>query len=329
METVAAAPSLNITSIGVLDGHGPQGHFAARTVASHFAAAIHSCAPQSLVNPESSLWWDYDEYSDCPRASNLRHPAALALEGQLADFTHDSAQACLEQTFSHAATSVQASPDFFIKSGCTAVLALILPGRWVGSFLHQLAASQRMPAAVGTWLCIDGVSERREGRRERKNGCFGGGTGSTSACCACCGCCLGRAALLHRLLLACLPPFAIMLLPPYRSVVAAWVGDSRAVVGTAEGNSYAAAQLTRDHTPQKLSELTRIVAAGGLVSRPATDSKGRPIGEPCWGGGGERGFEWGEGLLWCGVWGEKIDGTPARGLGAASVASSSFQAQLC
>ncbi|GAB4814164.1 hypothetical protein N2152v2_001210 [Parachlorella kessleri] len=61
---------------------------------------------------------------------------------------------------------------------------------------------------------------------------------------------------------------AVLCLILQDSVVAAWAGDSRAVVGKrAEGEWYAT-QLTQDHKPNRLSEMARIVAAGGRVSRP-------------------------------------------------------------
>lgn len=81
-----------------------------------------------------------------------------------------------------------------------------------------------------------------------------------------------RAALTRSLTLRLAPRL------PCRSVVVAWAGDSRAVVGSAEGNSYIATQLTRDHTPNKLSEMARILQAGGRVTRPATDARGFPTG---------------------------------------------------
>lgn len=72
------------------------------------------------------------------------------------------------------------------------------------------------------------------------------------------------------------------------SVVAAWAGDSRAVVGSVQsGGSYTATQLTKDHKPNNLSEMARIMAAGGKVARPSTDRSGKPVGE--WPGGGGAG----------------------------------------
>lgn len=62
--------------------------------------------------------------------------------------------------------------------------------------------------------------------------------------------------------------------------MAAWAGDSRAVVGTAVevlGGDffYAATQLTQDHKPDKLAEAERIRAAGGAVVRaPGPDGSG-------------------------------------------------------
>lgn len=63
-------------------------------------------------------------------------------------------------------------------------------------------------------------------------------------------------------------------------VVAAWAGDSRAVVGVrdAEGKGYTTHPLTTDHKPDSPAELARIAAAGGRVDRLATDAHGNPIG---------------------------------------------------
>lgn len=76
--------------------------------------------------------------------------------------------------------------------------------------------------------------------------------------------------------------------PFFCSVVAAWVGDSRAVVGHAcpsAPGGYAATPLTQDHKPEVLSETARILEAGGRVARPRTDPQGNPVGEE----GGEEG----------------------------------------
>ncbi len=64
-------------------------------------------------------------------------------------------------------------------------------------------------------------------------------------------------------------------------IVAAWAGDSRAVVGVrgSSGKGYQAHQLTADHKPESPSELARIAAAGGRVDRVATDAQGNPMGE--------------------------------------------------
>ena len=66
-----------------------------------------------------------------------------------------------------------------------------------------------------------------------------------------------------------------------RRIVAAWAGDSRAVVGLrgSAGEGYQAHQLTADHKPESPSELARIAAAGGRVDRVATDAQGNPMGE--------------------------------------------------
>ncbi|GAB4821493.1 hypothetical protein N2152v2_008539 [Parachlorella kessleri] len=63
-------------------------------------------------------------------------------------------------------------------------------------------------------------------------------------------------------------------------IVAAWAGDSRAVVGVrgSSGKGYQAHQLTADHKPESPSELARIAAAGGRVDRVATDAQGNPMG---------------------------------------------------
>lgn len=54
-----------------------------------------------------------------------------------ADFTLDSARACLEHTFNLTAESVAEKPDpFFTKSGSTAVVCMVLPDRWVGGWVR-------------------------------------------------------------------------------------------------------------------------------------------------------------------------------------------------
>jgi serine/threonine protein phosphatase PrpC len=59
------------------------------------------------------------------------------------------------------------------------------------------------------------------------------------------------------------------------SVVAAWAGDSRAVIGTAEeGGDYSATQLTEDHTPHVTSEAMRIFEAGGWVVKVGASDTG-------------------------------------------------------
>lgn len=71
-------------------------------------------------------------------------------------------------------------------------------------------------------------------------------------------------------------------------MVAAWAGDSRAVIGTAgAGGEYSAVDLTKDHKPNHLSEMTRIMAAGGRVARVRKDKNGNPAGAAghCWGWG--------------------------------------------
>ncbi|GAB4815279.1 hypothetical protein N2152v2_002325 [Parachlorella kessleri] len=70
---------------------------------------------------------------------------------------------------------------------------------------------------------------------------------------------------------------ACVVLP--ESLVVAWAGDSRAVVGsTAGAGGYTVTQLTADHKPSRLSEMTRILAAGGKVARSAFDRHGNPTG---------------------------------------------------
>jgi hypothetical protein len=111
---------------------------------------------------------------------------------------------------------------------------------------------------------------------------------------------------------ACLPLRACPCLPT-RSVSVAWAGDSRAVLGVcdtsgallassplsssgsssgslssydpsfsaaAAGPVCAAVPLTEDHKPDRPAELARISAAGGRVTRLATDRQGKPAGEP-------------------------------------------------
>lgn len=72
-------------------------------------------------------------------------------------------------------------------------------------------------------------------------------------------------------------------------IVAAWAGDSRAVVGTRRsgqsGGGYEAHELTADHKPDSPSELARIAAAGGRIDRLATDHQGNPTGERALGEG--------------------------------------------
>lgn len=53
-------------------------------------------------------------------------------------------------------------------------------------------------------------------------------------------------------------------------MVAAWVGDSRAVVGVrgADGGAaYSVHAITLDHKPDKPAEAVRIMAAGGWVAK--------------------------------------------------------------
>lgn len=65
---------------------------------------------------------------------------------------------------------------------------------------------------------------------------------------------------------------------PRCSVVAAWAGDSRAVLGTLDGSEYYVTH-TQDHKPGRLQEMARILAAGGKVMRSGSDKRGHPTGE--------------------------------------------------
>jgi hypothetical protein len=111
-------------------------------------------------------------------------------------------------------------------------------------------------------------------------------------------------------------------------VSVAWAGDSRAVLGvcdtsgallassslsssggssgslssydptvSAAGPVCAAVPLTEDHKPDRPAELARISAAGGRVTRLATDRQGNPAGEP-WLGAGMRGPSQPRASLW-------------------------------
>lgn len=62
-----------------------------------------------------------------------------------------------------------------------------------------------------------------------------------------------------------------------RRIVAAWVGDSRAIVVRADPRGPRAVNLTRDHKPHIPSEKDRIMACGGRVER-LIDGLGRPVG---------------------------------------------------
>ncbi|GAB4814202.1 hypothetical protein N2152v2_001248 [Parachlorella kessleri] len=189
--------------LGVMDGHGRQGHVASARVRDAMLSALEPCARQAFTaNKQSPRAADQSCGSQgdqdppeppSPRATfgNLGTSTALSAS-MAAELTPDSAQACLGATFSQAADAMRAAAAEFMHSGTTAVLCMVLPD----------------------------------------------------------------------------------------SIVAAWAGDSRAVLGVAEpdGQGYKAQDLTKDHKPNNLTEMARIVAAGGRVSRTAKDRDGNPIG---------------------------------------------------
>lgn len=67
-------------------------------------------------------------------------------------------------------------------------------------------------------------------------------------------------------------------------LTAAWVGDSRAVlgrcseVGTSSRSHLPAVQLTHDHRPDAVMERARIIRSGGAVHRCRVNAQGLPIG---------------------------------------------------
>lgn len=235
--------------------HGREGHLASRHVSRQVATAVHAYARQALQSSAQPLQsWEGDFFSN----SNLSAPAALATEA-LQEFDLDAARSCLEQSFMAAAQTVEAAGGCDMsRSGSTAVVCMVLPDRWAG-----LRGS-------GCRLC--------SGRAQHMHAGF-----PLDALAAV----QPEASCRHSLPMQVETPKPPEVLTrarfpsapaPRCSVVAAWAGDSRAVLGTLDGSEYYVTH-TQDHKPGRLQEMARILAAGGKVMRSGSDKRGHPTGE--------------------------------------------------
>ncbi|GAB4822394.1 hypothetical protein N2152v2_009440 [Parachlorella kessleri] len=117
--------------LGVLDGHGPNGHLAAQHISAQLAAVVRERAAQALACPrprDSVLWWEAEFLvSICNRTGSSW--GALGAEAcGASSLSQDQARDALEQAFSQAAQSIATVEGCdFSLSGATAVACLVLP----------------------------------------------------------------------------------------------------------------------------------------------------------------------------------------------------------